>query len=314
MYYINAISSVSLQNSFNNKGFSKQLTRITPDSKIIHPEYKSIIKSGSLRRMSPILKMSVANANYCRQTIGSDFDAIIVGTGLGCLQDSFKFLTNYIQIQGLLPPTSFIQSTHNTIAGTISLTQKNNGYNMTHTQNTISFEMALIDGMMCIDEGMENVLIGAADEYIPFLDDIKKEFSLEQILLASGSTFLVLSNKPAKQSIAKITACKTYHSNLFNEHLNDFLDSNHITINDIANFIYSLPFNNVNGEYFTFVGGNAININSYAGIYPTNSALAFHIATDMIEQSQQPQKNIIFNALYPQHLAITLIESVNYEV
>ncbi len=43
--------------------------------------------------------------------------AIITGTALGCLEDTVTFLTRMIELnEELLPPTAFIQSTHNTVA------------------------------------------------------------------------------------------------------------------------------------------------------------------------------------------------------
>ena len=49
-------------------------------------------------------------------------DAIITGTGLGCLEDTEKFLTAMVtNKEEFLTPTSFIQSTHNTVSAQIAL-------------------------------------------------------------------------------------------------------------------------------------------------------------------------------------------------
>lgn len=49
-------------------------------------------------------------------------DAIITGTGLGCIEDSEKFLKSILDNkEEFLTPTSFIQSTHNTVGAQIAL-------------------------------------------------------------------------------------------------------------------------------------------------------------------------------------------------
>ncbi|WP_439556972.1 beta-ketoacyl synthase chain length factor, partial [Dyadobacter sp.] len=151
VYYISAASTISHQPTLGNAGFSGSINALATDSSLITPDFKSFIDAALLRRMSKILRMSVACAKDClAQSHIEQPDAIIVGTGLGCLQDTEKFLSTSLTVEGLLPPTSFIQSTHNTMAGQISLSISNHGYNMTHTQNTLSFEHALLDAMMLL--------------------------------------------------------------------------------------------------------------------------------------------------------------------
>jgi len=41
---------------------------------------------------------------------------------------------------------------------------KNHAYNMTHTQNNIILSKVLMDGMLCINDGYSNVLVGGASE------------------------------------------------------------------------------------------------------------------------------------------------------
>src|ERR1044071_5894076 len=100
MYYINAASTISHQPTFGNKGFFKNISKLDDDTVLIHPAYKELIHSDMLRRMSEILRMSVSCAMDClHQAELKQPDAIIVGTGLGCLFDTEKFLTNIITIQ-----------------------------------------------------------------------------------------------------------------------------------------------------------------------------------------------------------------------
>ena len=65
----------------------------------------------------------------------------------------------------MLPPTAFIQSTHNTVAAQIALMLKCHAYNNTFVHKGISFESALLDGIMLMrDNEASNFLVGAIDE------------------------------------------------------------------------------------------------------------------------------------------------------
>mgnify|MGYP001305598840 CR=1 FL=1 len=307
MYYINAISSISHQPTFNNDGFSKHIEPLGENSEIIKPIYKEYINPKVLRRMGNLIRMSVASSSECITKVDADVDAIIVGTGLGCLTDTVKFLTNFIQIEGLIPPTSFIQSTHNTIAGQISLNFKNNGYNTTYTQNTLSFELAIEDAMMCLDEGMDNVLVGGADEFIPFLDEFKKQLDFNNLKLTSAVTFLVLSKHKTTQTIAKISDCQMiFNANDKTDDFGSFLLKNNLEIDEIDTVNYSTPILNrkLNQSF-----KKGVDISSLAGVYPTNSAFGLHLAVDEI-QTGKSKKIIIYNNLSQSKLGLTLIENI----
>ena len=87
-------------------------------------------------------------------------DAVIAGTGLGCLEDTEKFLGSIYTLQEhLLNPTPFINSTHNTIAGAIALAIKCHGYNATYTHRGFSFESALLDALMLASENPEAAIL-----------------------------------------------------------------------------------------------------------------------------------------------------------
>src|SRR5436190_18022278 len=101
MYFIKAASSISHQPTFRNKGFSKDISSLTEESSLVRPDYKEFISADVLRRMSEIIRMSIACSMDCLQQAGiKQPNAIIIGTGLGCLFDTEKFLTNTITIKG----------------------------------------------------------------------------------------------------------------------------------------------------------------------------------------------------------------------
>lgn len=136
----------------------------------VEPDYKEYIPVMQLRRMSKAVRMGVVAAKTAMQQAGIEKpDAISVGTAYGCLQDTEAFLGKMIdQDEQMLTPTAFIQSTHNTVSGQIALLAGCNGHNLTFVQRGHSFEHALINAKLYLDqhEG-ENILVGGIDEQTP---------------------------------------------------------------------------------------------------------------------------------------------------
>src|SRR5690554_5852114 len=154
--FINSSEAISCQATFNQKGFWEGDFCLAGDAfpPLLSPDYKQYIQGPALRRLSKVLRAGVASAKSCLLQAGEDQpDAIVVGTGLGCLEDTTRFLGQLVENEeSLLNPTPFIQSTHNTIAGQIALLIQCKGYNMTFTQKNLSFESALLDAVMLMKD------------------------------------------------------------------------------------------------------------------------------------------------------------------
>ena len=184
--YINGMGCISHQNTIDETDFFEK-AQIVSQQRLLaqEPDYKNYVPANMLRRMSHIIKMGVAAAKISlEQAQLENVDAIITGTGLGCFEDTDKFLRAIIENdEQLLTPTSFIQSTHNTVAGQIALLIKCHNYNFTYTQQGLSFESALVDSQMLLNENKNsNILVGGLDEAIqPYFDlllqagEIKKQ-------------------------------------------------------------------------------------------------------------------------------------------
>lgn len=170
--YIKAAVVVSPQRSFSDHGFPDEIMAYEQVSflKCIEPVYRDYLDPMTSRRMSRIVKMGVCSALKCLKDSAVDMpDAIIAGTGLGCLEDTERFLGSiFSNEEKLLNPTPFIQSTHNTVTGAIALSLKCQGYNATYTHRGFSFENALQDALLQLLEnpGM-NILAGGFDELTP---------------------------------------------------------------------------------------------------------------------------------------------------
>ena len=314
--YISAASTISHQPTFENAGFSSSIEPFNESSELKVPNFKDYIDAGLLRRMSKILRMSVTCAKDCLEQSGIiQPDSIIVGTGLGCLQDTEKFLNNFLTIEGLLPPTSFIQSTHNTIAGQISLSIGNHGYNMTHTQNSLSFEHALLDSILLLNEEDKNVLVGAADEQIEILDTISNELKLAPILLTSGTSFFMLSNEKTEKVLARITDVETVgFVNDIAETIDLFLENNSIGKSEIDQVLFS-GFNDSDSflhSHFNHISDPCrfVNYALYSGMYFTNSAFALHFAVDNMQINRDIRNVLICNNLNKINLGLTLVQSI----
>ena len=122
--YIRSAASISAQNTFGDTGFLTDVVEYqTTRLKAVEPDYKNYVDPKLIRRMSHVIKMGVAAAKECLQQAGVTMpDAIITGTAFGIMEDTVTFLTRIVELQEeMLPPTPFIQSTHNTVAAQIAL-------------------------------------------------------------------------------------------------------------------------------------------------------------------------------------------------
>jgi len=159
--------------------------------------------------------MGLASAQLCINRAGGiNPDAIIVGTGLGCLENLEKFLIEVLteneHITSVLP---FINSTHNAVAAQVAMLLQNHGYNVTYCHRGFSFESALDDALMHLEEGSaQDILAGGIDEctddfvklhgYLNYWKEpISNLLLLEDrspgTIAGEGSAFFMLSAEPA---------------------------------------------------------------------------------------------------------------------
>ena len=232
--YINSIGSVSAQKTFDDALFLEDVIRYNDTVlEIIAPNYKDYIPPAAARRMAKGIKMSTVSAKTAMTEAAleeNEIDAIIVGTGLGCIGDSEKFVRDIIDNEEqFLTPTRFIQSSHNTVAGQIALGMGCKGHNFTYVHSAISFESAIMDAKMQLEEGeATHILVGGVDELVDhhinthrLIGHIKQEPVETMSLLKSGtkgavfsegSHFFTLSNEKKPSCYAELLAVKTYNT------------------------------------------------------------------------------------------------------
>jgi len=256
----------------------------------------------ALRRLSPVLRMGLTSAIECKNQIDEDFDSIVVGTSLGCLRDTEKFLVSiHTATSDFLSPTPFIQSTHNTIGGQISLGLNSKAYNMTHTQNNVSFEVSLLDAIMCINEGKERVLVGAADEHIDFLKLMQPSLIRNEYPLSSGSSFFVLSNKSNKSKIGIQAVHLSFSYQNLADEIDSFLEKENIPMNSISLLLHS--DSQLGCKYENI---ESVNYLKYTGMYFSASSFALHIAHDYLKVKKEKYA-LIVNDMCPDGLGLTLL-------
>src|SRR5690606_11137498 len=120
--YIHSSCSSSIQPSFEADYFFEDLQEYSENAiEVIAPDYKEFIPPMQLRRMGKSMRMAVyASQKAIQKAENPSIDAVITGTGQGCLRDSEKFVEAMCDnVGGMLNPTPFIQFTHNMAAPTV---------------------------------------------------------------------------------------------------------------------------------------------------------------------------------------------------
>jgi hypothetical protein len=319
--FITASSTISHQPSFRNNGFSLKISELSHASELIEPDYSEFIPAMDRRRMSKVIKMAIACSIDCLQQAGLDQpDGIIVGTSMGCCVHTKNFLDKIIGAnEGPLSPTNFIVSTHNTIAGQISLLLKNHGYNVTHTQNSLSFEQALLDGILCIQNGYKNVLVGGSDEEENTIYNMKARLNDENLHLAYGSSFFILSGEATTPASVNLVDVESF--GLINDPskiIMRFLDSNNLSPGEIDLVLYSNTENKKTDQLqMIFDQKKLFDYQKISGTYYTNSAFAMNYGIDVLRHESHPvfgnsiSKVLVCNNLIPENLGLILLDNKN---
>lgn len=294
----------------------------------IEPDYKGLIDPKAIRRMSRIIRMGVATAKAClRQANGAAAaaatataaaaaaaaaagmtqglaeclpDAIVTGTGYGCLGDTGEFLTSMIQRkEEALQPATFIQSTHNTVGAQIALVLQCTGYNNTFVHRGFSFENAVLDAVLLLQEGeATTVLTGGVDELTDDSFEILSRFGLyRHVPAGEGTAFFLLSGEPGGQDYAKLEGMATFYKpedvgleiqHFLQEQAVDSASIDLVIGDEILPGIPTQPYKTQCGEY------------------PTSTAYAFWLAATLIKTGAHKRILIYNHYLGSYHAAFLL--------
>ncbi len=301
-FYIQGIGSISPQ-LLNKRGELPLMQSIRNEIfECVEPDFKEFIQPNYLRRMSKAVKYGIATALTALKDAGiTTPDVITVGTAYGCLKDTEQFLSQMIENnETLLTPTSFIQSTHNTVSGQIALLLACHGHNFTFVQKAHSFEFALEETMMWLMENPDlNILCGGIDERTKHSHQIISRFgtyknqnesiedSTEGTIGGEGANFFILSSNKNDNSYAKLKDVYRCNTQDIENELCLFLGRNNLTSNDI-----DICMIGTNGDirYDKYIEQNVsllhravkIQFKKWAGEYPTVVAFAVSLSANIL--------------------------------
>ncbi|MGI4862380.1 MAG: beta-ketoacyl synthase chain length factor [Janthinobacterium lividum] len=235
--FIHGIGSISPAPAFAARPAAAAVARPGNRLHALEPHYADYLDARVSRRMSRIVKMGTVTALQALRDAGlPTTDGVIAGTGWGCLEDTVTFLQKMVTNQEeMLSPTSFIHSTHNTIASQVAYQLKCRGYNNTYVHRNISFESALLDAtLLLLENPAANLLVGGIDELtdtsfdiltrlktfkeptasVPEADDDTRADKLygagtPGTWAGEGSTFFAVSGQLQPDSYAQLLAVRT---------------------------------------------------------------------------------------------------------
>ena len=348
--YIRSSACISPQNTFVTDNFLTDIVESTGTRlKAIEPEYKQFIDPKQIRRMSHVIKMGIAAAKSClEQANVVQPDAIITGTAFGCMEDTVAFITRIVEgNEEMLPPTAFIQSTHNTVAAQIALMLKCHNYNNTFVHKGISFESAMFDAMMMLNEGdADNILVGGTEEMVdasfkvltrlglykrqPISNLSLYEDKSKGTIGGEGAVFFLVSDKISPDNLAELTALKTlYKPEFIEDSINAFLAENGLTMPDIDLVITGRNGDIKNDEIYSNLGLSIFkdkptaNYKHLCGEYPTSSSFALWLASNIIKKgiipevvkqgnfsSFSPKKVLIYNHYQAKYHSLMLVSAL----
>lgn len=123
MYIISACA-ISAQHTYNEADFLSPVMSYDDGRLfVVDPDYTKYISPVAIRRMSRMLKRGITAGMRCLEDAAVKTpDGIILGTSRGSVTDMELFLHDMIKMEEqALNPTSFIQSTYNSVNGWLAM-------------------------------------------------------------------------------------------------------------------------------------------------------------------------------------------------
>lgn len=340
--FIHGMGLISAQQTFGEPALGSPVNYAGGRLPAIEPGYAPWIDAKTIRRMSKIIRTGTAAAKLALQQSGVEKpDAIITGTGLGCLDDTEVFLRKLVaNREEALNPTPFIQSTHNTIGSQVALILQCLGYNQTYTHRAFSFELALEDALMLLQEQPGyNVLAGSADELTALGHMVYKSFGwtsdVDSLKLftqphagtvhGEGASYFLLNTKQL-HAVAKLDDIKMFFKPAAAElhaGIPAFMAANGLAATDVDVVLTGRCGDPVHDQVMNAalehagLGGRSIDFKHLCGEYSTASSFAVWLAATILKNQQLPRvyqainkpiRNVlIYNQYFSQHHTLILL-------
>lgn len=317
--YIISSKAISAQNSLEaNFPFNKP---IAPSLKMsaFEPEYKQYLPPLKLRRMSRIVRMGLTSALECVKAANIEKPGgIVTATGWGCLADTHKFLTEMGEKdEQLLSPATFIQSTHNTVGGQIALMLQCEEYNSVYVHHTASFEHSLLDSLLLIAEGKDNILVGGVDEIMEADYDLKrrsgywkeegqnldlKSSNTKGTIAGEGSIFFVLSSEKRDDTNALVAGTMVSSTPNTEALVNNLLIKWGLEESEIDVVLSGIDGDVDNNQVYTnfqkkvFPDAMHAYYKNLCGDFDTSPAFALWLAERIIKNQELPDSMLLQNS------------------
>lgn len=336
--YIVSAEQISIQQPLVDDWMSTPVSYGTSYIRSLDPSFKDFITPIEGRRMGKILKRAMATSITALKHAGIEKpDAIITGTGLGCIENTEKFLGSMCNDgEYLLTPTSFMQSTHNTISSLIAIHTHNNGYNATYSHRGISFESALYDAwtQMQLDK-ITSALVGSHDEVTPTVYSLAEKIGVNGKICGEASVSMVLStsDRCRQSAMCRLAGIKIMYRpshQQISDALKKVLSDAGKRMTDIDAVVLGVNGNTDNDIYYhnnrdIFEGIPLIQYKHLFGNCFSASALGVYVAANCLnkggipdhlfiknrdEKNIRPKSIIIFNQSDGKNYSIILLESL----
>ena len=227
--FVLSAKQISMQQPLSEEWMDNPIVYEVPFTRSIDPSFKEYVSPIEARRMGRILKRALATSKEALKTAGCDsVDAIMTGTGFGCIENT-EFFLDALSNEGeqLLKPTYFMQSTHNTISSLVAIQTKNYNYNATYAHKGISFESALHDAWLQFRLGkIGSALVGCHDEMTETFHSIMKKGGVmghDDERCGEVAVSVVLSrhceerSNPESKPLCRLTGLKMLHQPTMND-------------------------------------------------------------------------------------------------
>ncbi len=183
----------------------------------------------ALRRIDHFSRMTLLGAYQAikdanLEAVDRSRMGIVIATGYGTLQTTFKFLDSYLDFgYACSSPTHFSNSVHNAAAAHVSMQMEATAPSLTVTQFEMSVPSALLSAQQWLAEGrVDQVLFGAVDESCEVLHYCHQQFfgageqeplqpfafTEQSAVAGEGAAFLVLTAASDSAAYGHIDAVK----------------------------------------------------------------------------------------------------------
>ncbi len=237
--YICSAKQISAQGGLNDDWFEHPVTLTEQYVRAVDPDFKPYVTPQESRRMGRILKRAVATAKEALKSAQIETpDAIVTGTGLGCIENTEFFLEALLSDgKETLKPTHFMNSTHNTISSLIGIMTQTHGYNATFSHEELSFDSALLNACLLLHNNeAESVLVQGHDELTPNYHTLLKRAGIvgrDTEIASEVSVAMLVTNQPKTTPMCRITGMAFANNDEVENQLSLLLKKANLTKNDI---------------------------------------------------------------------------------